>query len=71
MQELNPFVNWVGGKTPIIQNLLDNTPKDIGNYYEPFVGAGKLLLTLKPKNKNVINDINSQLINTYISSYKR
>lgn len=60
-----PFLNWVGGKTPIIELLLQNIPKKFKNYYEPFIGSGKLLLTIEPNQKIVINDINTQLVNTY------
>lgn len=63
---IQPFVAWAGGK----QQLLPEIRKEIkraGNfttYYEPFVGGGSVLFDLLPK-KAVINDYNTELINTY------
>ena len=63
-QTTTPFVKWAGGKTQLLDRLWERTPNSFNTYYEPFVGAGALLLYLKPK-KAVINDINEQLINVY------
>lgn len=63
---IQSFVAWAGGK----QQLLPEIRKEIkraGNfttYYEPFVGGGSVLFDLLPK-KAVINDYNTELINTY------
>ena len=63
---LNPFIKWAGGKTQLIDEIRLRLPKDIKRYFEPFVGGGAVLFSLKHK-KAFINDINSQLINTYNS----
>ncbi len=63
---LNPFIKWAGGKTQLIDEIRLRLPKDIKRYFEPFVGGGAVLFSLKHK-KSFINDINSQLINTYNS----
>ena len=62
---LSPFIKWVGGKRQLIPSLLKYLPKDgFDKYYEPFVGGGAFLLRLAPKTA-VINDSNSELINTW------
>ncbi len=46
---------------PVINELL---PKKYSTYYEPFAGGGAVLFEIQPK-KAIINDFNSELINTY------
>jgi|TARA_B110000858_G_C17804365_1_gene477072 DNA adenine methylase len=69
-----PFLKWVGGKTQIIDNILDKIPNTIENYHELFLGGGSVLfaiLSLQKQNKIKINnkiyayDINKDLINVY------
>lgn len=58
-----PFLKWAGGKRqllPIIKNLIP----PCSHYYEPFVGAGAVLLDLQPA-MSTINDTNSELVNCY------
>lgn len=64
MCEIRPIVKWAGGKTQLLDRLKDRMPKKYGSYYEPFIGGAALLLDVQPK-KAHINDINSELINTY------
>lgn len=59
-----PFVKWVGGKRQIIEKLRTRLPKSYNEYYEPFIGGGALLFALRPP-QATINDLNSELINTY------
>lgn len=59
-----PIVKWVGGKRQLLSEINERIPKKIGTYYEPFFGGGAVLFNLQPK-KAVINDINTELINTY------
>jgi DNA adenine methylase len=64
---VKPFVKWVGGKRQLVPTILANhLPKNynLQTYYEPFIGGGALLFSLRPK-KAVINDSNAELINCY------
>lgn len=64
MSEIKPIVKWAGGKTQLLDKIKERMPKKYGSYYEPFIGGAALLLNVQPK-KAHINDINSELINTY------
>jgi DNA adenine methylase len=71
-----PIIKWVGGKTQIIDKIIEILPQEINNYHELFLGGGSVLLailSLKENNKIKINgsinayDINETLINMYIN----
>ncbi len=72
-KKAKPFLKWAGGKTQLITEIEKSLPYEIINkkftYIEPFVGSGAILFWMLnnfPKlEKVVINDINSDLINTY------
>ena len=66
-----PFLKWVGGKTQMINTILDKIPKEMNNYHELFLGGGSVLLgvlSLKRnnqitiKNKIYAYDVNTSLI---------
>ena len=59
-----PFVKWAGGKMQLVDVLKKFIPKNFNNYYEPFIGGGALLFSLKPKNA-FLNDNNKELISAY------
>ena len=68
---IKPFLKWVGGKTQIINELIEYFPKKINNYHEIFLGGGSVLFYIL-QNKNIeitgniyAYDINSTLIYTY------
>jgi DNA adenine methylase len=61
-----PFLKWAGGKAwlvPVVKKLI-GIP--VGNYYEPFLGAGAIFLALDPSIKKTGSDLNVELINTWI-----
>jgi DNA adenine methylase len=66
-----PIIKWVGGKTQIIDKILDNFPEEINNYHEPCIGGASVLLALLQSDKIKINgniyayDINEALIYVY------
>jgi DNA adenine methylase len=62
---IQPFLKWAGGKRQLLPEIRKYIPKRMGTYYEPFLGGAAVLFDLQPK-KAVINDINSELINTYL-----
>lgn len=71
---VKPFIKWVGGKTQILQEVLELFPEEINNYYEPFLGGGSVLLGLLMRQKEgkskihgkiYASDINLPLIGLY------
>lgn len=75
-----PFLKWAGGKTQLIASISNLLPEKLHDtksftYIEPFVGSGAMLFWMLENYPNiqqaVINDINTDLINTYrtIASY--
>ena len=69
-----PFLKWVGGKTQIINRIIESFPETISSYHEPFVGGGSVLFALlsykkegliKVENDIYAYDLNSALIQVY------
>lgn len=61
-----PFLQWVGGKRIIAEQLLPHIPNNLNNYYEPFLGGGALFFQAKNMFKKCyLSDINLELITTY------
>lgn len=71
--EPKPFLKWAGGKTQLISSIESSLHpsilKEKFTYLEPFVGSGAIMFWMINNfpnlEKAVINDINSDLINTY------
>lgn len=64
MSKLSPVLKWAGGKRQLLPAIMPLVPQEYERYYEPFVGAGAVLLELQPQ-RAMINDANSELINVY------
>ena len=61
---MTPFVKWDGGKTQLLNELKARMPDITGTYYEPFLGGGAMLLSLRPE-RAVVSDKNAALVNAY------
>lgn len=63
---MDPFLKWAGGKRWFIKNYNDLLPlnNEFNKYVEPFLGGGSMFFYLEPEDA-ILNDINSDLINTY------
>lgn len=59
-----PMVPWVGGKRRLAQRILPLFP-DHSCYVEPFCGAAALFFLKEPSKVEVLNDINSDLVQLY------
>ena len=65
----HPFVKWAGGKTQLLPEIRKHYPQQIKKYCEPFVGGGAVLFDVLQRcqpEEVLINDINAELINTYL-----
>lgn len=65
----HPFVKWAGGKTQLLPEIRKHYPHRIKKYCEPFVGGGAVLFDVLQKyrpEKVLVNDVNEELINTYL-----
>ena len=66
-----PILKWVGGKTQLIDTIVPLFPRNIQNYYEPFVGGGSVLLAVLANREITIRgkiyatDANAPLIGLY------
>jgi len=63
---ISPIVKWVGGKRQLLHEIMPLINKNCSTYVEPFVGGGAVFFDLQPK-KAIINDLNEELINVYLT----
>ena len=71
MTEVKPFLKWIGGKRQLLKDIRKYYPfnSKITKYCEPFVGGGAVLFDILNKyelKEIIINDLNKELINTYL-----
>ena len=67
-KKLPPLLKWPGGKTDDLNHLRANfgylLPKEIKNYYEPFLGGGAVWLSLHAE-KMFVNDLCEEVVAFY------
>lgn len=61
---MKPFVKWAGGKRKLYPVLKELFPPTYKRYYEPFLGGGAVLFSLKPADA-IVGDSNPNLIELY------
>lgn len=59
-----PFFSWMGGKRRLAKHILPEFPSH-ECYVEPFAGAAAIFFMKEPAKVEVINDVNSDLVNLY------
>jgi DNA adenine methylase len=68
---MKPCLKWVGGKTQILDAVLNRFPERMNDYYEPFLGGGSVLLGFLSQRRDrcagtvYASDINPHLIALY------
>ncbi len=68
--EIDPFLKWPGGKRWLTTILRGIFAAELTNtYYEPFLGAGAMYLSLRPKSA-ILSDKNKELI-AFLNTVKR
>ncbi len=55
---------YVGDKYKLMSQLVNLFPKEVNNFYEPFVGGGTVFLNIKAE-KYYLNDIDKHIINIH------
>lgn len=68
-----PLLKWAGGKTQILDTVLNKFPTQIQTYHEPFIGGGSVLFGLLERvakgqiavNAFIASDLNANLIHMY------
>lgn len=63
-QPVLPFLKWAGGKRWLVRKLRPLLESGFRNYFEPFLGGGAVLLSVRPQ-FGVASDINNELVNCY------
>lgn len=65
---MEPFIKCAGGKRQLLPEILSRLPRQIGRYYEPFLGGGAVFFALaaqKRFRKATLSDVNVELVETY------
>ena len=72
-----PIVQWVGGKRQLMERYMEVFPREMNNYFEPFMGGASVFFELQNKGrikgKSYLSDMNSELVvtcNLLKSNYK-
>lgn len=60
-------LKWAGGKTSLVNELKQRTPKKYTLYVEPFFGSGGSFFGLNPQSEKVISDINPNVMRFWLA----
>jgi len=61
---MNPILCWTGGKSRLKKRIVARIPEH-NTYVEPFVGGGSVFFAKARSQREVINDLNPDLMNIY------
>jgi DNA adenine methylase len=64
MSSSKPIFSWIGGKRRLAKHIIPEFPEH-ECYVEPFCGGAALFFMKEPVSVEVINDVNSDVINLY------
>ena len=63
---MDSFIGWIGGKKQLRREIIKRFPADgVKKYVEVFGGAGWVLFGKEPHEKEIYNDVNSELVNLF------
>lgn len=63
---MDSFIGWVGGKKQLRKEIIKRFPAGgVKKYVEVFGGAGWVLFGKEPHEKEIYNDVNSELVNLF------
>lgn len=63
---MDSFIGWIGGKKLLRKEIIKRFPTNgIKKYVEVFGGAGWVLFGKEPHEKEIYNDVNSELVNLF------
>ncbi len=62
--QARPILKWAGGKTQLLNELMEKSPNSFNRYIEPFIGGGAMFFAMLPR-FGVIADSNPELVNLY------
>lgn len=63
---MDSFIGWIGGKKQLRKEIIKRFPVNgTRKYVEVFGGAGWVLFGKEPHEKEIYNDINSELVNLF------
>jgi DNA adenine methylase len=65
----SPCLQWVGGKTKLLPEIIKRTPETFDRYVEPFLGGGAVFFEMSAAGRireAILADSNRRLINLYL-----
>lgn len=60
-----PVLKWAGGKSSLLNQLVQHFPAKFDRFIEPFLGGGAVAFSLREGVPTVLNDTNPELVNLY------